>query len=66
MGEWKEKEKKKMLLEKILVLHPAVGTALSPRLAANFTSIYIFSGLSHACPAAKPHLLLLPHLQKVF
>lgn len=51
---------------KILVLHANLGIALSPRLAAILTLIYILPGLSHSCPAAKTYFLLLPHLQKVF
>lgn len=51
---------------KILVLRANLGIALSPRLAAILTLIYILPGLSHACPAAKTHFLFLPHSQKVF
>lgn len=37
-----------------------------PKAGSNFYPIDISPGLSHTCPAAKTHFLLLPHLQKVF
>lgn len=63
-----EGKKKKLCSwgKKILALHAILGIAPSPRLAAIFTPICILPGLSHTSPAAKTHLLLLPHLQKVF
>jgi len=62
---WKKK-KKEGPEGNILVLPANLGIALSPRLAGIFTPIYILPGLSHTCPAAKTHFLLLPCLQKVF